>query len=262
MRLGSETEQQLRGRRRRAAGAEVVRQESRTQQRGQLRAAASIHATCAPRRTWPVSFPPDGHSRPRASVGLVENFGPALLDQAVLDALCRALGLSFFMKSIRRTSPADLVCPASAHEPILQASTPASQGSRRATRWASPTRSRRSTTGTRSATASRNAGGSHRRAMVSAGSSSSWGAPKGRCRAPERDCRRARPDCGAVSRLAGRERAVPGCRRRAGFGVPSRLVEAEPATSVVFIEQPIKRQRAGGLRRGRARVNRRAGTSR
>ena len=35
-----------------------------------------------------------GHSRP--SVGLVENFGPALLDRAVLDALCRALDISFY----------------------------------------------------------------------------------------------------------------------------------------------------------------------
>jgi L-alanine-DL-glutamate epimerase-like enolase superfamily enzyme len=35
-----------------------------------------------------------GHSRP--GVGLVENFGPALLDRALLDALCRALGLSFY----------------------------------------------------------------------------------------------------------------------------------------------------------------------
>jgi L-alanine-DL-glutamate epimerase-like enolase superfamily enzyme len=35
-----------------------------------------------------------GHSRP--SVGLVENYGPALIDRAVLDALCRALGISFY----------------------------------------------------------------------------------------------------------------------------------------------------------------------
>jgi len=35
-----------------------------------------------------------GHSRP--SVGLVENYGPALLDRALLDALCRALGVSFY----------------------------------------------------------------------------------------------------------------------------------------------------------------------
>jgi L-alanine-DL-glutamate epimerase-like enolase superfamily enzyme len=35
-----------------------------------------------------------GHSRP--GVGLVENLGPALLDRALLDALCRGLGLSFY----------------------------------------------------------------------------------------------------------------------------------------------------------------------
>lgn len=35
-----------------------------------------------------------GHSRP--TVGLVENFGPALVDRALLDALCRALGISFY----------------------------------------------------------------------------------------------------------------------------------------------------------------------
>jgi len=40
-----------------------------------------------------------GHSRP--TVGLVENFGPAVLDRALLDALCRALGISFY-DSIRR----------------------------------------------------------------------------------------------------------------------------------------------------------------
>ena len=35
-----------------------------------------------------------GHSRP--TVGLVENFGPAMLDRALLDALCRGLGISFY----------------------------------------------------------------------------------------------------------------------------------------------------------------------
>ncbi|HKU45985.1 MAG TPA: enolase C-terminal domain-like protein [Burkholderiales bacterium] len=35
-----------------------------------------------------------GHSRP--TVGLVENYGAALIDRAVLDALCRALGISFY----------------------------------------------------------------------------------------------------------------------------------------------------------------------
>src|SRR5690242_13309348 len=34
------------------------------------------------------------HSSP--SKGLVENYGPALMDRAVLDGLCRALGISFF----------------------------------------------------------------------------------------------------------------------------------------------------------------------
>ena len=34
------------------------------------------------------------HSRP--GVGLVENYGPALIDRALLDALCRNLGISFY----------------------------------------------------------------------------------------------------------------------------------------------------------------------
>jgi hypothetical protein len=34
------------------------------------------------------------HSRP--TVGLVENYGPALVDRALLDALCRGLGISFY----------------------------------------------------------------------------------------------------------------------------------------------------------------------
>jgi hypothetical protein len=40
-----------------------------------------------------------GHSRP--TVGLVENYGPALVDRALLDALCRALGISFY-EAIRK----------------------------------------------------------------------------------------------------------------------------------------------------------------
>jgi L-alanine-DL-glutamate epimerase-like enolase superfamily enzyme len=43
-----------------------------------------------------------GHSRP--TVGLVENFGPALLDRALLDAVCRALGISFY-EAIRKNVP-------------------------------------------------------------------------------------------------------------------------------------------------------------
>lgn len=43
-----------------------------------------------------------GHSRPTA--GLVENFGPALLDRSLLDALCRALGVSFY-QALRTNVP-------------------------------------------------------------------------------------------------------------------------------------------------------------
>ena len=42
------------------------------------------------------------HSRP--AVGLVENFGPALVDRALLDAVCRALGISFY-EAVRRNLP-------------------------------------------------------------------------------------------------------------------------------------------------------------
>src|SRR5918992_5473756 len=43
-----------------------------------------------------------GHSRP--TVGLVENYGPALLDRALLDALCRGLGISFY-QAVRTNAP-------------------------------------------------------------------------------------------------------------------------------------------------------------
>ena len=43
-----------------------------------------------------------GHSR--ATVGLVENYGPALIDRALLDALCRALGISFY-EALRKNIP-------------------------------------------------------------------------------------------------------------------------------------------------------------
>jgi L-alanine-DL-glutamate epimerase-like enolase superfamily enzyme len=44
-----------------------------------------------------------GHFRFHQKSGLVENFGPALLDRALLDALCRALGIAFF-DAIRRNA--------------------------------------------------------------------------------------------------------------------------------------------------------------
>jgi L-alanine-DL-glutamate epimerase-like enolase superfamily enzyme len=43
-----------------------------------------------------------GHSRP--AVGLVESYGPALLDRALLDALCRALDVSFY-EAVRTNLP-------------------------------------------------------------------------------------------------------------------------------------------------------------
>ena len=55
----------------------------------QARAAYLAHE---PRTAW-------GHASPAR--GLVENYGPALLDRALLDALCRALGVSFY-EAIRR----------------------------------------------------------------------------------------------------------------------------------------------------------------
>ena len=48
-----------------------------------------------PRPAWAHAI----HAAPAR--GLVENFGPALLDRAVLDALCRALGVSFY-DAVRR----------------------------------------------------------------------------------------------------------------------------------------------------------------
>ena len=57
------------------------------QLRGSMRAARSHYLSSGLNTAF-------GHSR--SSVGLVENFGPALIDRALLDALCRALGISFY----------------------------------------------------------------------------------------------------------------------------------------------------------------------
>ena len=97
------------GRRGRADGAEVVRQEPRAEQRGQLRAAARRAAHGARRPTSPMRrrTPPSATSRatttrtrpraPRAGCNpLLASYGPALIDRALLDALCRALGVSFY----------------------------------------------------------------------------------------------------------------------------------------------------------------------
>jgi len=57
------------------------------QLRGSLRTAREAYVAHEPRSAW-------AHSSPGR--GLVENFGPALLDRALLDALCRANGVSFY----------------------------------------------------------------------------------------------------------------------------------------------------------------------
>jgi len=65
------------------------------QLRASLRSARSAYLSGESRTAYQ-------HSRP--TVGLVENFGPAMLDRALLDALCRALGISFY-EAIQRDVP-------------------------------------------------------------------------------------------------------------------------------------------------------------
>ncbi len=57
------------------------------QLRRSLAGARESYLAHEPRTAW-------AHSAPGR--GLVENYGPALLDRALLDALCRALGVSFY----------------------------------------------------------------------------------------------------------------------------------------------------------------------
>src|SRR5688572_12015276 len=65
------------------------------QLRASLARARETYLAHEPRTAW-------AHSAPGR--GLVENFGPALLDRALLDALCRALGISFY-EAVRRNIP-------------------------------------------------------------------------------------------------------------------------------------------------------------
>jgi hypothetical protein len=57
------------------------------QLRGSLAQARAVYLAHEPRNAW-------AHASPAR--GLVANYGPALLDRALLDALCRALGVSFY----------------------------------------------------------------------------------------------------------------------------------------------------------------------
>ena len=62
-------------------------EENYEQLRASLRAARREYLAHGMATAWQHSSP---------TTGLVENYGPALIDRAVLDALCRALGVSFY----------------------------------------------------------------------------------------------------------------------------------------------------------------------
>ena len=62
------------------------------QLRASLRAARDSYLQNGVRTAWAHSMPMQG---------LVENYGPALIDRAVLDALCRGVGVSFY-EAVRR----------------------------------------------------------------------------------------------------------------------------------------------------------------
>jgi L-alanine-DL-glutamate epimerase-like enolase superfamily enzyme len=66
---------------------ELSNEDNYGQLRGSLRAARAKYLAHGAATAWEHSSP---------SVGLVENYGPALIDRAVLDALCRAMGVSFY----------------------------------------------------------------------------------------------------------------------------------------------------------------------
>jgi L-alanine-DL-glutamate epimerase-like enolase superfamily enzyme len=70
------------------------------QLRASMRAARKAYLDCGLNT-------PYGHSRP--AIGLVENYGPALIDRALLDARCRSLGISFY-QAIKTNLP-DITFP-------------------------------------------------------------------------------------------------------------------------------------------------------
>jgi hypothetical protein len=65
----------------------LTNEDNFNQLRGSLRAARDEYLAHGERSAW-------SHSSP--GVGLVRNYGPALLDRALLDALCRCLNISFY----------------------------------------------------------------------------------------------------------------------------------------------------------------------
>jgi hypothetical protein len=74
---------------------ELSNEDNFEQLRRSVRAACEAYLGSGPDTAY-------GHSRP--AVGLVENYGPALLDRALLDALCRALDVSFY-EAVRTNLP-------------------------------------------------------------------------------------------------------------------------------------------------------------
>jgi Enolase C-terminal domain-like len=67
--------------------AALSNEDNYEQLRGSLRSARGQYLAHGPATAWQHAMP---------TKGLVENYGPALVDRAVLDALCRALGVSFY----------------------------------------------------------------------------------------------------------------------------------------------------------------------
>jgi Enolase C-terminal domain-like len=65
----------------------LTNEDNYDQLRASLGRAREAYLSHEPRTAW-------AHASP--GKGLVENYGPALLDRALLDALCRALGVSFY----------------------------------------------------------------------------------------------------------------------------------------------------------------------
>src|SRR4051812_18954451 len=69
------------------------------QLRGSLRFARDKYRSHGERTAW-------AHSSP--GTGLVHNYGPALLDRALLDALCRGLNISFYEAVTKNAIGADM----------------------------------------------------------------------------------------------------------------------------------------------------------
>jgi hypothetical protein len=77
----------------------LTNEDNFNQLRGSLRAAHNEYLAHGDRTAW-------AHSSPGS--GLVRNYGPALLDRALLDALCRGLNISFYEAVTKNAIGADM----------------------------------------------------------------------------------------------------------------------------------------------------------